>query len=339
MIESLMEGERFPGKQGWQGNFQPFVVGEAGVAAERVVSKLAAASPHQRDIVIDGVTLCDQDAEPALHLRAASIRGLSHRHYGKVRQDDYAFRATEDGRWLVIAVADGVSAGENSHMAAEIVVVEGCQQLADMLAVTSPEQVDWAGLLHDLSNRILDRGQSELARAGSAVTDLSDRDVARTMATTALFAVIGLATEGSDNVRPVYSLAHGDTGAWLLSPSEEVPWRPLGQVKAVDGSGVVSSSTFALPLIPEAIAPAVVTALRPGHALVLMTDGIGDPLGSGTGEVGQFLAAEWATPPAPLEFAAQLDFARKSYDDDRTAVVVWASPDFQQLSSNGIGRE
>jgi len=54
-----------------------------------------------------------------------------------------------------------------------------------------------------------------------------------------------------------------------------------------------------------------------------MSDGIGDALGSGTGEVGEFLAKVWRRPPSPLAFAAQAEFSRKSFDDDRTALVFW----------------
>ncbi|WP_068425013.1 hypothetical protein [Piscicoccus intestinalis] len=67
----------------------------------------------------------------------------------------------------------------------------------------------------------------------------------------------------------------------------------------------------------------VETTLGDGAALVLMTDGVGDPLGSGAGEVGTTLAQLWSRPPHPVEFAAQVAFGRKTFDDDRAALVVW----------------
>jgi hypothetical protein len=57
---------------------------------------------------------------------------------------------------------------------------------------------------------------------------------------------------------------------------------------------------------------------------VLITDGVGDPLGSGGGTVGRFLAHMWATPPEILAYAQHVGFYRKSFTDDRTAVTVWA---------------
>lgn len=302
----------------------PFVVGEEGAAAQRVVARPATGFPEQHDIVVDGVTFRDEAGVPVAHLRAASIRGLSHRYYGKTRQDAYAFRTTADGRWLVVAVADGVSAGAYSHVAAEVVTRDGCRLLADSLVDGGPGEVDWAGLLRDLADRIVTCGRDMLVSAGVVDTaEPTDRTVAEHMSATALFAVVGLAPAdaGGDPGRPVYCLAVGDSSAWVLGP-DHAPWRPVSHQKA-DEDGVASSATFALPLAPD-VPPAVkAETLAPGAAVVLVTDGIGDPLGDGTGEVGRFLAAVWAGPPGPLEFAAQVDFARRSYDDDRTAVVVW----------------
>ncbi|GIJ63540.1 protein phosphatase 2C domain-containing protein [Virgisporangium aurantiacum] len=297
----------------WRGCSVPYVVGEEGAAAQRVVARPAVDFPEQRDIVVDGVTFHNDAGEPVAQVRAASIRGLSHRYYGKPRQDAYAFRATADGHWLVVAVADGVSAGAYSHMAAEIVTDVGCRLLAERGA----DQVDWDRLLRDLASWILARGRAVIV----AEAELSDREVAEHMSATALFAVVALRPSESD-ARSVHCLAVGDTGAWILGPGQESPWRAVTGQKA-DEDGVASSATLALPLTVVAPTAAKAETLTPGTALVLVTDGIGDPLGDGTGEVGRFLATMWARPPSALEFAAQVDFARRSYDDDRTAVVVW----------------
>jgi serine/threonine protein phosphatase PrpC len=308
-----------PAAQAWRGCFMSYVVGEEGAAAQRVVARPATGFPEERDIVIDGVTFHDEAGAPVAHLRAASVRGLSHRYYGKPRQDAYAFRTTADGRWLVVAVADGVSAGEYSHLAADVVTRDGCRLLAKSLADGGPGQLDWAGLLRDLAALIVARGRDVLVSAGVVETaEPSDRTVAEHMSATALFAIVGL-TPGE---RPVHCLAVGDTSAWVLTPGQEAPWRPVVRQKA-DEDGVASSKTFALPLAPEGPPPVRAETLAPGTAVVLVTDGIGDPLGDGSGEVGRFLTSVWAEPPGPLEFAAQVDFARRSYDDDRTAVVVW----------------
>jgi hypothetical protein len=43
--------------------------------------------------------------------------------------------------------------------------------------------------------------------------------------------------------------------------------------------------------------------------------------------VGAFLAGRWQEPPDPLEFAHHVGFYRKTFVDDRTAVVVWVAPE------------
>ena len=85
---------------------------------------------------------------------------------------------------------------------------------------------------------------------------------------------------------------------------------------------IATSAVHALPLIPSEPDSPMRVVVGPEDALVLVSDGIGDPLGDGTGEVGAFLASVWSRPPAALDFAAQVGFARKSYDDDRTAVAL-----------------
>jgi hypothetical protein len=72
--------------------------------------------------------------------------------------------------------------------------------------------------------------------------------------------------------------------------------------------------------------------LRADEALFVMTDGVGDPLGDAAGEVGQFLGEVWRAAPDVLTFAAQVGFARQTYDDDRTVVGVWCAQDGQLIA-------
>lgn len=63
-----------------------------------------------------------------------------------------------------------------------------------------------------------------------------------------------------------------------------------------------------------------------GGALFLMSDGVGNPL-KWSRQVQETLAAWWASPPDPFDFAAQIGFARKGHMDDRTVVGIWADGD------------
>lgn len=302
---------------GWPSDVPAVAVGEPGRAAALVTARPDSAVPFHPDTVLDGVRVSGATGTDRLDLRAASVRGLSHRYYGRVRQDDYAFVVTGDSRYLVLAVADGVSAGALSHVAAGIVTRHGCRRIAGQLTNCEPDDLDWTAILCGVADDVV-------SRAGATDPDLRDGDaptVAERMAATVLFAVVGT-DPGADGAHPVYAMAYGDTSAWLLDPAAQPPWSPLHAVKNA-GAGLASSATFAVPLVPATAPPPVRTHLAPGCALVLMTDGVGDPLGGGGGDVGTYLAAAWTQPPDPLTFAAQIGFARRSYDDDRTVVAVW----------------
>jgi serine/threonine protein phosphatase PrpC len=278
-------------------------VGDRGLAADVEGAPAMVAVVHQPDSVVDAGEVGD------LHVRLASVRGAGHRYDGTVRQDDVGLAVAGDGAWLVIAVADGVSAGTRSHLAARASVRAGVRMVADALdAGTAPDEVDWEELVGGLAAPV-----RLVARRA-----LEAREAARTMASTVALATVATAAD-PDGTRPAVVLPVGDTSAWIRRAAGT--WEPVTPVKN-DGEAVASSATVALPLLPATIVAASVT-LQPADTLAVLTDGIGDPLGDGTGEVATTLAGWWATPPNRWAFAAQVDFGRRSHTDDRTAVVVW----------------
>ncbi|QFZ16993.1 protein phosphatase 2C domain-containing protein [Saccharothrix syringae] len=303
----------------WRGRFEPFLVGDPGRAAARVVPVPDPDGWDRRDTVLDGIAL-REGRRTLAEVRAASVRGLSHRAYGTVRQDEYAFRRTTDGRYFVIGVADGVSSGRHSHRAAVLAARWGVANLAAALSSVGPERFPWGRLLAAVADRIEQRGRDLLRDLGEADAHArSTREIADHLATTVLYAVIDLAP--ARGAHEAHLVAVGDTSAWVLRPGG--CWEPRTAVK--NGNAVLASSAVrALPLPPPTEPVPVRTRVGPGEALVLMTDGVGDPLGAGDGDVGRYLAEVWsAPPPTGLEFAAQVGFARKSFDDDRTAVAFW----------------
>jgi hypothetical protein len=140
------------------------------------------------------------------------------------------------------------------------------------------------------------------------------------MATTAVaFAVA--ATRTADGLVPFgLAVASGDSSALMLSRGR---WHPLTTLKN-SGQEIASNAVLALPR--EVTVTPLSGFLRPGEALVVVSDGIGDPLGQGAGAVGQFLAAHWSQPPDLFSFAGQAAFYRKGFTDDRTATAVWHRP-------------
>ncbi|WP_157647627.1 protein phosphatase 2C domain-containing protein [Actinomycetospora chiangmaiensis] len=266
--------------------------------------------------MVDGYIVTGPADRAGLEVRAASVRGLAHRYYGTVRQDSYAVRLSDDRRWLIAAVADGVSAGAHSHVAADTACLAATLEVCILLAAGPPQEIDWASMFARVADRVAAETRVQLGRcARDPGADLAT--LAAEAAATLIVAVEAVEA-AADGSREVHLCGVGDTSGWRLGGNG---WHRLLGGKS-DGV-LANSATAALPVLPSHPPQPVRTVVPAEQALVLMTDGIGDPLGDGAGEVGAFLAAQWRGAPPPLEFAAQIDFARRSYDDDRTAIAVW----------------
>lgn len=295
----------------WTGQQSPYAVGEPGRAAATVLGAPDRLFPEHHDTVLGEATL------GSTQVRAASIRGLAHRHGGIVRQDDHCFRATDDDRYLVVAVTDGVSAGRYSHEAAGVAARQSCEVVAGWLRDRDPDAILWEHVLKVVGDAVVARGRGLLRRRGEDVEGLTTPELARTMATTLVVGIMDLLPDDAGD-RSVTLVRVGDSTAWVREAAGS--WRSPFPVKN-DGEAVASAATSALPHVTDF--ETAHTVLAPGEVLVVMTDGIGDPLADGRGDVGRFLAEVWSQPPSALAFASQVDFARRSFDDDRTAVAVW----------------
>lgn len=301
----------------------PATIGDPGRAHAEVRPLLRTDPSQPPDTAVDHGSVGD------LEVRAASIRGLSHRQNGVPRQDAYGFAVTAGRDWLVAAVADGVSAGRLSHEAASFVARRGPREVARHLdAGTAANALPWHEIFTGLAATILAEGTRSLRRSDPdryAAGPPTETDVAAAMATTATFLVCetGYQRHGLRHVSVAWT---GDSPAWAITP--DGAWTNLSAVKG-EGEEVGSSRVVALPKVPRDPAglPYLEHTLDHRSTLLLMTDGTGDPIAEARGEVAARLAAWWRRPPAPLVFADQVGFGRRSYDDDRTVVAIWpASP-------------
>jgi hypothetical protein len=255
----------------------------------------AASAAYRPDTVVDGWSSED------FTIRLASVRGYEHRHRGLPRQDDVAAAHHPATGAVAFAVADGVSAAPLAHLGATAACRAALACVLADLAVAST--VDWA--------KVAEHAAWQVVRQAVAVLELPGPDPERAEKEMATTLVTGL-------VRPdgAFELVQiGDTSGWLL---HETTFRPLWP--AAKGTLAVSAVT-ALPRVPEISVRA--GGLVPGAVLLIGTDGFGDPLGDGAGEVGAHFAARLATPRPPLEFARDLDFSRETFDDDRTLLAIW----------------
>ncbi|MCU7727006.1 protein phosphatase 2C domain-containing protein [Actinoplanes sp. KI2] len=323
-----------------------WVVEDAGRQPEVTPVPAAGRAGTRPDTIVDGGRL------GGLAYRATSQRGLAHQEVGVPRQDAYLVRPTPDRRWLVGCVADGVSAGKLSHEAADLVCQETTVRLArgliDLAAepeaagpgaaraaesgaawAAAAEALPWQDIVRAANASIRDAAMAAvrdgLGRSGdqAGLVELEnswDDASARTVmsSTAVLFAVA--AQPVADGGHPaVVAVVAGDSTALLLDGDD---WTPLAAVKN-DGAEIASTAVRSLPG-PVRVQPQA-RMLRPGQALVVITDGLGDPLGSGGGVVGRFLATMWRRPPDLLAYAGHVGFYRRSFNDDRTAVTIWVA--------------
>lgn len=297
-----------------------WIVGDPGHQPQAAFRPAEIAS-GRADTTFDGARLA------GIEYRAVSLRGLSHAAVGDPRQDAYLLRITANKHWLVGCVADGVSQPKYSHLAADIACREITRHIAEALDDQPPvaEADDWRKLAAELPwQRAVDQASAAIVAKASAGFPRSENGappdadaVRRTMATTAVGFAVGT-TANEDGLIPyAVAVASGDSSALVLSDGR---WFPITAVKNA-GSDLVSNAVLALPRAVEVVP--VSGFLQPDEALVVVTDGIGDPMGMGTGEVGRFLAAHWSRPPDLFAFAAHAAFYRRGFADDRTAAVVW----------------
>lgn len=281
------------------------VIGAASPEVEpKLIGEDFRSFPFRPDTVIDGWS-SDQ-----LTVRGASLRGHFHRYNGAPRQDDFAIHQLADGR-VIALVADGVSQSHQSHLGATAAVRAAARWLK-MNVAPATDETDWLGLVKDAAWALAEQARVTFELAAP------DPGVAlKEMSTTLICAVVEPSGEGSWKA---HIIGVGDSGAWLLRDSE---FLPLLGGKAVGSGGISSSAVAGLPQVPNHLEPAVVEFQR-GQVLLLGTDGIGDPLGSGYGGVGNLFRELFTRtePPSLIEFAHAVDFSRETFDDDRTLVAV-----------------
>ena len=172
---------------------------------------------------------------------------------------------------------------------------------------------DWHALVQSTAWALI-----EQAASIRGTEDRSAEDTERLLATTLVCAVIDHDNAGGGLVHIV---GVGDSGAWIL---REGSFHRIEGGKT-EGDGLSSSAVSGLPRVPTEVT-ARSDRLLPGDVLLLGTDGFGDPLGVGDGEVGNlFRSVLSGRVPPLLEFGHALDFSRETFDDDRTLVAVWPS--------------
>jgi serine/threonine protein phosphatase PrpC len=246
--------------------------------------------PGFPDTVLEGGRVGDLDA------LACAVRGAKHRFEGTARQD--AALARSCGRWALAAVADGVGSVPDSQLASEEAVRAFAAELSRRLEHDGTDPARHGpGLFKDISLRLRRLGGPRTTLTAAAVEAVPNEE---------------------GNYR--YWVGRvGDSPAYAIAGEELVP---LFESEREDE---YATATDALPT--EGLADSYGRAtgeLRPGQALVLVSDGIGDLMIAE--ELRAYFARGWRSRPGAVDFMRQVQVRRKSFDDDRSAAVLWAAP-------------
>jgi hypothetical protein len=262
----------------------------------------SAATEYRPDTVHDGWST------KSFTIRLASVRGYAHRYNGAPRQDEVAAAGDPRSGIVVFAVADGVSSAGQAHIGASI----ACGTLVDAQRrmLDSGRAIDLPRAVRTAASRITQRAAYLLRQDNP-----EQADVERLLATTLIAGYIELDPEGA----LVTLVQVGDSGAWVLHDGR---YYPLFEQKNDPDAQTISSAVSPLPRLPDQIVP-VKYGLAPEDVLLVGTDGFGDPLGDGDGEVGRLFAEHLLTPPPARGLAHLLDFSRDTFDDDRTLLAIW----------------
>ncbi|MEU1782645.1 protein phosphatase 2C domain-containing protein [Streptomyces abikoensis] len=265
--------------------------------------------PSAHDMEYRPDFLCDGWSSDTAMVRLASVRGYSHRYRGVPRQDDAVAVAYPPTGAVVFAVADGVSSAPYAHIGA----TRACRTVVGLLLrqLGSGAAAGWPEVIGDTAWHLV-----EYASRLPGVEGSNSAAAERLLATTL---VAGVVTPAGDDLG-VEAVQIGDSGAWLL---DSRGYRPVLGSKTGDGDVVVPNAVQPLPRVPAAVLPQRFRVTR-GEVLLVGTDGFGDPLGDGQGQVGQLFTRLLCRPswPSPLEFAHVLDFSRETFDDDRTLLAI-----------------
>lgn len=220
----------------WRGSgLDPYDLGDPGRAAREVGAALPAAPNDLADTRIHGGIA-----------RGCARRASTGSPTGTLeppRQNDYALAAADD--WLVVAVADGVSAGELSHQAATL-ACRGGRDSGEGVAGGRPRR---------RGNRVGRRprgggraasSRTVCARSNARRRGIDASDVARAMSTTLVIAVLRTSPD-ENGLHRGQVLAFGDCSVFMRAHGAG---RAITSVK-IDGGRWPATLPWRCPSLPE----------------------------------------------------------------------------------------
>lgn len=249
-----------------------------------------------------------------LAVRAASVVGPGHRCEEPVvpRQDAYRLGRDDNGRYLIVAVADGVSSSRFAELGATVAVSAATNVLRD-----------WLNAAPDLKNlaatEIFSGVAAQMADTATS-RHLRDSDICAALVT----AVIPACPAPGE--REMWVAWVGDASVWTL---RDGTWTFVAGDDKRTKEGMESNAVaHVLPDSPLAVTSRSIR-LQNGTMVGLMTDGVGDALAT-LGEANGYFARKWANPPPSTSFVNDVSYDAERFIDDRTAVAIWVGADSRE---------
>lgn len=256
--------------------------------------------PSQSGIAADEVRLGDLD------VRAVSLIGASHRceEPATARQDAYRLGRDAAGRYLVVAVADGLSDSRRSDLGAMVAARCAVDVVREALDRGAAPDIRWLEVFRVTASTVASAAKQSGLSAMEVCTAL-------------IVAIIPAEPDHRDGGRRVWLASLADVSAWQRS---EAGWRMLAGDPKQDVFDRNAVHHF-LPCHPDQVT-AVCHDLPPGATITIVSDGVGDAL-TGVPGASTWFAQRWRTPPPLASFLLDVAYEARGQLDDRTAVTVW----------------
>ena len=301
------------------------VIGENIGAVNEIprIAKQPNKNSHRSDWISDIAQLDDTK------IMATSMRGSLHYGFETVRQDTYAIGSESDqsgDKWLIVAIADGVSASPRAHAIADYMVRQTVLVVAD--ALQTGKMIFKKEYWENISKKLVEisveycktatRGRIQLNQ--NIDVDTIDIDTfAREWAATLEYIVIQTKkTLGSQTRKFVHISVAGDGSAYILN--ENKGWYIVKSGKQRN-SEILSNAVSPLPLTPKAYSIKF-GELSLDDCLVMVTDGLGDFIGSGNTPIGGFFQKAFPKCESLIQFLHYSSVALRQADDDRTIILI-----------------
>jgi serine/threonine protein phosphatase PrpC len=270
-----------------------------------------------------------------LRVMAGSARGTKHQFYGGENQDAFFISRTSSNSHLVIAVADGVSSATHSAYGSKMLTFLVARQVAEEIGSSHSTDGDIKGIIASAVSRASNRVQNWNVDELYAPSTPPGPDAHLEVSATFSIAVISTQPDAR-GARNVTLACVGDSPCYTL---RGLDWTL--QSTATKEGELLEHGTVALPVRvgQDPRLEWFSFELESSDVLVMMTDGIGTSLGSGTTPVGKWLAPRIYGPSLSQDFAGLLStnfsetltYDRQSEDDDRAMVIVYDYPGIEKV--------